>query len=1405
MAPEDSSVRGFQPRFYTGGPSKHFLPLVYDLVAATAPKLVVTAGFGDGQAHFAFCQAVRERRLACRCIAVPANVEEAADDMAWQRGVADAREWFGDISDMIRGSAADVAATVDDNSVDILFIDDCDSYDAARAHFAAWRAKLKPQGIVLLSGIDLERESPVQELWREISADLPAFELHAGSGIGVLMMTAPDHARAPLLQQLFGDNEAQRDLIDSYAVAVELIDARARVTEAERKCAAFEMRQVWLQYLLDDRWNAQDVMDHQLREITNLQGRFDALLTDREEAQRIMDAQLRDLEALRADRATAQQIIDEQAKRFAALEADRAKAQEIMEAQAAEIEATRRDRAHAQLVMDSQAEQLQHFDALRRDRAKAQLIMDSQHEQLREWVATTERVKAELAELQAQVKAQKKLIRFAKESCRRNAKCFQVPSAPKQRRSVPERIAREIQRIPRKLGLLAPAEVVVPTKPAPASVLPEAPVDRYAQWIAEHEPDAAALEEQRHAAATLTDRAKISLLVPVYNTPRNFLEEMLASIAAQTYDEWEICIVDGGSDDTQTIETLARWEKREPKLRVLRLNENLGIAENTNRALELSTGDFVACVDHDDVLAPFAMYELARAIAAAPDADLFYSDEDRLGVDGKRHSPFFKPEWSPELLCSFMYIGHLTAYRRSLLIELGGFRKEFDLSQDYDLAFRASERARDIRHIPHVLYHWREHPASGNMGGKPDARKSNLAALADAMRRRNLPADVIEHPTANRARLKIAQWPRVSIIVPTDSPTRAQICLSELPASTKYPDLEIVIVTNSKLADTLEILRPASASTRLVRYDKPFNFSDKCNAGAEAATGERVIFFNDDVEAMQPDWIQNVIEQLENPEVGAVSPKLLYESGKIQHAGLVMGVRGLAGTAFHQWAADSTDYFNMAQSLRDVSVLSGACLAMRRDDFLRLGGFDAVNTPIAHSDIDLCFRIRDAGMRCVYTPFATLRHAGHVSIAVDEKERVARAKDKASIFLLKRWAGYTTYDPYFTENMRTWLYADSPTPVQMFGRNEPAIRSTELDVLFASHDLTYSGAPLMLLHAALWCRKQGSFVVVMSPTDGPLREKVVDAGVPVIVDPLVSTGHESFTNFARDFDVVVANTILSSATVRAVHGHGVPVLWWLHEPPSVGEHFIGLNATLRATLPLADRLIVPAEATAKFYRAFTDEPVVPLHNGIPGNGEVASPAISGSSSPLRFLLLASIEPRKGQDIFVEAISLLPPAVQKAARFELAGRVLDPEFGAKVKALGASSPNLEISGRANHAEAMELVRAADVVICASRDEAMPLTILEGMSLGKAVIATAVGGAAECIRDGEDGLLVKSEAPEEMAAAMRRLIENPTFVRQLGANARATYEARFTVRRFGNEFLSLLRAVIAEAERPAVTRK
>jgi glycosyltransferase involved in cell wall biosynthesis len=1408
------------------------LPLLYDLVASTKPKSIVSLGFGDGEGFFTFCQAVREQEVAGRCAALrrARKGETETEDAAWQKGRKYGEEFYGDFARFFSDSSQ--SAEFADGSIDLLLVADCDSGSELRADLAAWESKLARNGLVLFHGTGLERSDSPKKAWRQWAGKRTWAEFPEGIGISVTLFSKGSRPQEPLLKMLFAGDETFLELKEIYRLVAARVEAQARADEAVRAQAELEARQVWLDSLLADRWKVQAIMDHQQRAIAELEQRFEPILEDRKKAQQVMDAQLAeiqalreehgkpqeimeaqlrdlamaraDLEALRIDRGKAQAVMDGQAEQlksfqtigadFEALRIDREKAQEIMDAQLRDIEGFRRDRAALQLIIETQEEQLQHYEALRRDRAQAQLVMDSQLEQLKHWMGESETLRLETERLRAKTKEQKRILSAAKNACRKKGQCFHIPTGPKENRPLGEKIVRELLRLPRNLGIARSREPTPTLPEEPAVVAAPEPLDRYAAWCREHEPDEGTLDDQRREAKRLPVRPKISLIVPIWNTPAHFLQAMLESLSAQTYDNWELCAVDAASDRPATLAVLREWTAREPRIRLERIENNLGISENTNRALGLATGDFIACIDHDDLLAPFALFELARNAGAFPDTDIFYSDEDRWSEAGERHAPFFKPEWSPELLQSFMYIGHLTAYRRSLVDQVGEFRKEFDLSQDYDFALRATERARNIRHIPYVLYHWREHPASGSMGGKPEARKTNLAALGDAMRRRNLPADIIEYPTANRARLRVASWPRVSVIVPTDSPTRALICLRDLPRQTKYPDLEIVLVTNSKLVESLRILEPPNATVQLVPYDKPFNFSDKCNLGAEASSGKRLIFFNDDVETGQADWIQNLIEQLENPEVGAVSPKLLYETGKIQHAGLVTGVRGLVGTAFHQRDANSTEYFNLPQSLRDVGALSAACLAMRRADFFRVGGFDALNTPIAHSDIDLCFKVREAGMRCVYTPYATLSHAGHVSIAAEEKKETARRPNKASLYLLKRWADYTTRDPYFTDNMRDWLHSDSPTPIRMAASDRPDPTRFGPDLLFVSHDLTLSGAPILLFHLALWCNRNEIFVVVVAPEDGPLREKYEAAGLPLIIDPLVLTGHESFVKFAQDFDCMLANTIRSEPAVRAAHAAKLPVIWWVHET-QVGEHFLRADAKLRSALPLADAVLAPSERTARVYRPYAGPAVKHSSYGVPDMGAAGRPSGNGRPRALRFLVLGSIEPRKGQDIFVEAVASLPAEMQQAAEFHILGRVMDSEFSTRVEEAAAKVLNFSMDGACDHAEAVEAIRRSDVLVCSSRDEAMPVTILEALSLAKAVVSTEVGGIGEILEDGHDALLVRPEDPKALAEAMKRLWETPELVQQLGENARETFEKNFTEDRFGADFRELIFEVMA----------
>jgi GT2 family glycosyltransferase/glycosyltransferase involved in cell wall biosynthesis len=1293
------TAQNFDPKFFIGGPTRFYLPLFFDIVAHEKPTLIVTLGLGDAQAHLAFCQAVAERNLSSRCVAIrrPRVDESANDDSAWELAQKATAKFFPTLSQLIESDAVKAAADFADASIEVLLIDDVDAGETVRQELKTWRPKLSANALILLHGISLKRHDSPRSAWANFVKQRAAAYFDEGIGLSVATEVAAAKA-SPFRTALFDET---RTLAEAYRLIAELIVMRIQTSEAERRARVFETRQTLFDTIVEDRTQAQSVIEHQERRLTDFNRKFDAINADRADAQQVMEHQF-----------------------------------------------------------------------------------------------------AQIQKMQIKMTEQKQAIAVAKAACRKKGRCFAIPKESKPKRSVGDRIAREFARIPHNLKRI----FVPPPAPPQKKRCSQSPIEKnYAEWITEHEPTEDDLQKQRRESSAWDRRPKISVLIPLFDTSTKFLNELFASIVAQTYENWETCVVDGGSKNRETVESLRRWMKTDARIRVQRFEVNLGISENTNRALQAATGDFVAFVDHDDVLAPFALYELASAIRSRPGADIFYSDEDRLRESGERAKPFFKPEWSPELLYSFMYIGHLSAYRRELALTLGGLRKEFDLSQDYDFALRATEQAREIVHIPHVLYHWREHPTSGASGGKPEARKTNIAALADAVKRRGLDADVLEYPTANRVRMCLRKAVRVSVIIPTDSSTRAEKCIRDLPSLTDYPNAEFIVVTSTELIEKLrKLAEPISSQVRFVAFDAPFNFSAKCNAGVRAASGERVIFLNDDIEAGQRDWIENLIEPLENPQVGATAPKLLYPTGRIQHAGLVTGVRGLVGTALHQWLGDSVDYTNFVQSMRTVSALSAACLAMRLADFFAIGGFDEINTPIAHSDLDLCFKLREAGMRCVYTPFATLTHHGHVSIGQSEQTAKKQIVDKASIFLLQRWAAFTCHDPYYTKNMREWLYRDSPEPMQMFARSNSTNANSRRNLLLISHDLSLSGAPIILSHFARWCRKQGTFVVVMSPVDGPLREGLVEADIPLIVDPLLATGyeaftkfgahlpvrsHRSFTRFARIFDCVIASTIFAAPVVRDLRTEGIPHIWWIHEG-LVGSHFLKKYSVLPLVLGLAELIITPDKASRRIYQAFARRPIRVLPYGIPDIAQGRATGRKRRVGPLRFLLLGTIEHRKGQQTLLEALRYLPPDVLDRSQFLVVGRCHDAKLAAEVRAAAETSTHLHFHEAVAHSDALGLIQEADVMLCASWDETGPLCLIEAMALGKAIVSTNVGVVGENLVAEEDALFVKPGDAVGLAAAIQRLVRDPNLLHKLATNARNAYEQHFAIERFGTGFLALL---------------
>ena len=548
------------------------------------------------------------------------------------------------------------------------------------------------------------------------------------------------------------------------------------------------------------------------------------------------------------------------------------------------------------------------------------------------------------------------------------------------------------------------------------------PPGEYRRWIARHEPNAAQLVKQR--SFPFPTAPKISVVVPVYNPPAEYLEAMVKSVQAQTYANWELCLADA-SPQPHVKPILQKFAAQDSRIKVQFLESNLGIAGNSNAALALATGEFVALLDHDDTLAPFALFEMVTALTANPQAEFFYSDEDKLDTAGERVEPNFKPDWSPETLLSRNYICHLLMLKRNLIERIGGFRPGFDGAQDYDLVLRASEIAGPIVHVAQVLYHWRMHAASTalNKGSKNYAYDNGKKAIAEHLARVGTDASVHDGLALGMYHViyLLKHQPLVTVIIPNkDYPEMLARCVESL-AKSSYANYELIVVENgSQLPATHDYYAELKQDprARVMEWTKPFNYAAVNNFAARAANGELLLFLNNDIEAINPDWLEELVKRAVQPGVGAVGAKLYYADDTIQHAGLIIGMGGVAGHSHLNYPRPAPGHMQRLQYTQNVAAVTGACLLMKKSVFDDIGGFDE-GFVLAFNDVDLCLQVLAKGYRIVWTPEAELYHLESKTRGPeDTEEKQKRFKREVDLFHLKWGEFLKAGDPYYSKHFR---------------------------------------------------------------------------------------------------------------------------------------------------------------------------------------------------------------------------------------------------------------------------------------------------------------------------------------------------------------------------------------------------
>lgn len=520
---------------------------------------------------------------------------------------------------------------------------------------------------------------------------------------------------------------------------------------------------------------------------------------------------------------------------------------------------------------------------------------------------------------------------------------------------------------------------------------------------------------------TLENRPLISVLVPVYKPALKHLRETVKSVMSQVYDNWELCLVDDGSNE-MSIGSYLEKINNDSRIKIKINTENRGISKASADALKMASGEYVSFLDHDDLLEPDALLEVVKALNVNPTAKLIYTDEDKLQGKDSFVQPFYKPDWSLDMLLSQNYICHLATYKKSAIENVGGFTGLYEGSQDYEMALRVTETIaeKDIVHIPKILYHWRiiEGSTAGDIHNKPYAHVSALKAISHRVNSKykgSVYSDTL--PGTYRVNYLNTGNRRIQIIIPTkNNYSYLESCLFSIRQS-QYPNYHITVIDNDNLDWIKESLKSLEASSdsliNVVRYDKPFNFSDMNNCAVDDSY-DLLLFLNDDTEVITPDWLEQLSQHIGKNGVVASGAKLLYRDGTIQHAGVIIGIGKIAGHSHKHLSDNSPGYFSRPHIIQNVSAVTGACLMIDRKVFTEVGGFD-INLPKAFNDVDLCLKIRQRGYKIVYNPHAILYHYESVSRGLDNYKDPDFAKSVQ--YMQNKWDCQNYIDPYYNPNL----------------------------------------------------------------------------------------------------------------------------------------------------------------------------------------------------------------------------------------------------------------------------------------------------------------------------------------------------------------------------------------------------
>lgn len=996
-------------------------PFAMWLVEAMRPALFVELGTRSGVSYCAFCQAAHVAGIPMKAAAIgmwavgdhsaPSKDSDQSDPYSDLKAFHDKR--YGHFSRLIPATFDDAVEQFADRSVDLLHMKGLGTYETISQDFKTWLPKMSPHGVVLFHNIRMRKDScGIPRLWEELSRRWASFEFEHGHGLGVLAvgveqsealrwltgaLTAEETAairryfsHLGAMIQALAAAQVENKTLDQL-IQRERCDRQTHKSQYEQDIRRKEQAIVEiardLKHGEDQRRALLASTSWQITSPLRTMGRRVAILRRRLIGVSVLATGI-PLGRLSYSYSLQGPILERGG--WLALSVDSPNGSADIPVGTYSLRCTLASGAAASLQL-----------------SKAPLVGRSRIVRIPDGAT---RVSIEL-HAREQIAAPDPLHVSLRQLGRVEALLMILSTDPR-----------------RAFHILkdAWAHGIIPAVSRITGACRPDLKSEYGEWVDRFdciETDEAS--EIRHFVASLPRRPKFSIVVPVYETAKTDLVEMIASVRAQIYENWELCIADDASKRPHVRSILKAAARAEPRIKLIFRTENGNISAASNSALNLATGDFIALLDHDDLLAPHALAIMADAVNRFPDADIFYSDEDKLDAEGKRYDPYFKPDWNPELLYGQNFVSHLGVFRTSLVRKLGGFREGFEGSQDYDLVLRATAATKaSVVHVPHVLYHWRLYPGAGTFSSTQMARAADAArrAIQEQLATLGVTATVGDAGCGYHRVLRSAPavWPRVSVIIPTrDHADVLASCVDGLFEDTDYTGLEIIVVDNDSVEPQTKALFTELRDRGVVvlQSQGAFNYSKINNEAARISSGDFLLFLNNDISMLEANWLKEMVLQALAPDVGAVGAKLLYPDGTIQHGGVALGPLGVAAHVHVRSPGNTPGYFGRLLLAQDISCVTGACMLVRRTVFDSIAGFDQEHLAVAFNDVDLCIRIRGSGHRIIWTPLASLTHHESKSRGQDTVgDKLERFKREIA-YMRERWGKVLDHDPFWNPNL----------------------------------------------------------------------------------------------------------------------------------------------------------------------------------------------------------------------------------------------------------------------------------------------------------------------------------------------------------------------------------------------------